>query len=235
VRGGGFKVSSTSHLHPLPGHAARTPAGGLPVPREAADQDRRRRILAATAELVAKRGYHATTLDLIVRRARIGYPAFYKSFCDKEAAFLALFDKAAARVERLMHEAVASCADRPWPESAATVLRALFTEIASQPIVARACLVEVLTAGAAAVSRYEAALREMRPVLLPGRNFNPRAEELSDTLEDTLASGVAWIVYQRLVAGEAERLPELLPEALEFVLLPYLGEAETARAVERLG
>lgn len=221
-------------LRPLPGHDARVPPGEPPVSGNDADLDRRRRILAATAELVAKRGYHATTIELIVRRARIGYPAFYRCFEDKEAAFLALFDEAAAQIGELMRGAADQQDGRPWPRAVAAALRALFAAIAEQPLAARACLVEVLTAGPEAVARYEGALHELAPILLPGRSFNPRAAELSDTLEDTLAGGVAWIAYQRLVAGEAEQVPALLAETLEFVLTPYLGEAETARAVAEL-
>lgn len=222
-------------LQPLPGHTARTPPGEAPVPRDAAAADRRRRILTATAELVAKRGYHGTTLELIVRRAHIGYPAFYKCFEDKEAAFLALFDAIAARVAALVRDAAAAHAECPWPEQVAAALRALFEALAAEPLYARACLVEILTAGPAAVARYEAALRAIGPpVLLPGRRFNPRSAELSEALELTLTGGVAWIAYQRLVAGEAERIPALLPEALDFVLLPYLGEEQTALAVSAL-
>lgn len=222
-------------LQPLPGHAERTPPGESPVPRDAAAADRRRRILAATGELVAKRGYHATTLELIVRRARVGYPAFYKCFADKEAVFLALFDGAAARTAATVGAAVAARAERPWPERVAAALDALFDSIAASPLPARTCLVEILTAGPAAVARYEAALRAIGiPILQPGRDLNPRAAELSGALEETLAGGVAWMAYQRLVAGEADRIPSLLPEALEFVLMPYLGEEETARAVSAL-
>ncbi len=222
-------------LHPLPGHAERTPPGEPPVPRDAAAEDRRRRILLATAELVAKRGYHGTTLELIVRRARIGYPAFYKHFADKEAALLALFDAAAARVAGLVDEAVAAAEQRSWPEQVAAALRAFLDDLAAHPLHARACLVEILTAGPTAVARYQAALRKIGgPMLRPGRSLNPRAAELSDALEETLAGGVVWIVYQRLVAGESERIPSLLPEALEFVLMPYLGEGETTRAVADL-
>lgn len=226
---------SAPPLQPLPGHTERTPPGEAPVPRADAADDRRRRILLATAELVAKRGYHGTTLELIVRRARIGYPAFYKHFADKEAAYLALFDAVVARTVARVAEAIEAGEGRPWPERVAAALRALFEALAAHPLHARACLVEILTAGPAAVARYQGALREIgAPVLRPGRGLNPRAAELSDALEETLAGGVAWIVYQRLVAGEADRIPSLLPEALEFVLMPYVGEEETARAVHGL-
>ena len=67
------------------------------------------------------------------------------------------------------------------------------------------------------------------PILRPGRQQGPQAKELPEGLENTLAGGVLWIPYQRLVAGEPEKVPDLLPETLEFVLLPYLGEREAAR------
>ena len=58
--------------------------------RDGAAADQRRRILEATADLVAEQGYQATTIEMIVRRAKVGYATFYKSFDDKEAVFLAL-------------------------------------------------------------------------------------------------------------------------------------------------
>ena len=109
----------------------------------------------------------------------------------------------------------------------------LFESIAENPTVARVCLVEALTAGPVAVARYEAALKELDPILRPGRKLNSRSSELPDTLEDTLAGAVLWTAYQRLIVGEADRLPSLLPETLELVLSPYLGEAEALRVVER--
>ena len=217
-------------LRPLPGLAERMPAGESPLPVELSPDDRRARILAATTELVAERGYHGATLEQIVRRARVGWSAFYKHFADKEAAFLAVLDGAYDAGLALLRDAAARDPE-PWPRSVAAALRALFAALAEHPALARACLVEALTAGPPAVGRYERALQGMRPLLQPGRALNPRAAELSESLEETLAGGVAWIAYQRLVEDEPERIPALLPEALTFVLLPYLGEAETARAV----
>jgi AcrR family transcriptional regulator len=219
-------------LRPLPGLERRTPPGEPPLLLDPQPEDRRARILAATAALVAERGYHATTIEQIVRRARVGWPVFYERFADKEAAFLALLEETFDTGLALLHGAAAR-ADEPWPGTLAAALRALFAGLAARPALARACLVEALTAGPAAVERYERGLQGVRPLLLPGRTQNPRAAELSETLEDTLAGAVAWIVYQPLIAGEPERIPALLPETFEFVLLPYLGEAETAAAVER--
>jgi hypothetical protein len=56
-----------------------------------------------------------------------------------------------------------------------------------------------------------------------------RSDRLPETLEDTLAGGVLWVVNQRLLAGELGEIRALLPEALEFLLRPYVGEDEAAR------
>jgi AcrR family transcriptional regulator len=216
----------------LPGHAARQPPGPKPITRKTAADDQRRRIMRATADLIAKRGYHATTIELIVRRAKVGYATFYKSFPDKEACFLALFDAAASAGIRTVNDAY-TANPGPWPDKVAAALGALFESITENPTIARVCLVESLTAGPVAVARYEAALKQLDPILRPGRELNPHSAELPDTLEDTIAGGVLWTAYQRLIVGEADKLPALLPETLELVLSPYVGEAEAVRVVER--
>jgi AcrR family transcriptional regulator len=220
-------------LRPLPGHAQRAPAGGAAFLAATSDE-RRARILAATAELVGEQGYHATTLDQIVRHAHVGWPAFYKRFADKEAAFLALVEERFGAVLRSAEEAAARHPE-PWPASVAAALDRVLAAIAADPVTARACLVEALTAGPAAVERYEDALGSVGAFLRPGRAFSAHAAELPESLEDTLASALAWIVYQRLMVGQADLIPDLLAETLELILLPYLGEEDTAAAVERWG
>lgn len=215
-------------MRALPGKASRQPPGPEPVSRAAASADQRRRILEATADLVAEQGYPETTIEQVVRRARVGYATFYKHFVGKEECFLALLDAATERTLYVVEEAY----DRetgPWPDKVGAGLGALLELAATHPSVARACMVEALTAGPAAAARHEAALKRFAPLLRPGRELNPRQAELPDTLEETLAGGVLWVVNQRLVAGETGKIRALLPEALEFLLRPYVGEDEAAR------
>lgn len=220
-------------MRALPGKASRVPPGPQPVSREASAEDQRRRILRATAELMAKRGYQGTTTELIVRRAKVGYATFYKLFGDKEGALAALFDLAAEGGREAVAEGFRA-AEGSWPQKVATAIKVLFEQIAANETVARVCLVEALTAGPVMMARYEEALRSFEPMLRPGRELNPRGAKLPQSLEKTLAGGLLWLAYQRLVIGEADRLLELLPEAVEFVLSPYLGEDEAVRAADEL-
>jgi AcrR family transcriptional regulator len=200
------------------------------VSRTAAAADQRRRILEATADLVAELGYQGATIETIVRAAKVGYATFYKNFEDKEQCYLELLDAAYGvtfhRVQRAYDR------EQEWPDQVAAGLGALFEQITAHPNIGRACLVEVLTAGPEAVARHEQLLKRFIPLLKPGRELNPRRAELPDTLEDTLTGGVLWVINQRLIAGEAEALKGLLPETIEFVLRPYVGEQKAAREAE---
>jgi AcrR family transcriptional regulator len=215
-------------MRALPGKASRQPPGPEPVSRDAAAADQRRRILEATAELVSAQGYQETTMEEIVRRAKVGYATFYKHYPDKEAAFLALLDAATDRtVSRV--EGAYKREEGPWADRVGAALGALFEDVAAHPAAARAALVEAVAAGPEAAAKHEAALKRLAPLLRPGRELNPRQAELPESLEETLAGGIVWVLGQRLIADEADKLRGLLPETLEFVLRPYVGEDEAAR------
>jgi AcrR family transcriptional regulator len=195
------------------------------VTRDEVRRAQRRRIIRATAELVAKRGYNGVTVELIVKRAKVSYKTFYAHFGNRQEVFLSLFDSAAALTLSSMREAAAEAGDS-WPAQVDAALRALLELIAADPATARACLVESLTAGPVFVERYQRALRGLAPLLERGRELSARADDLPATLEDTVAGAITWFVYQRLVVNEIEELRAQRPEILEFVLRPYMGEVE---------
>jgi AcrR family transcriptional regulator len=216
----------------LPGQASRLPPRARTVNREQASADQRERIIIAGAALIAKRGFHGTTIELIIRRAKVGYATFYKNFSDKEELLLAIFDYAGAEVRRGLKAAIKGAGDS-WTDQVAASLAALFEMIAENPTYARVCLVESLSAGPGGASRYERALTNFGPLLRPGREFNKSGANLPDTLESTLVGAVFWIAYQRLIVGETDKLRGLLPETVELVLSPYVGEEEAVRVAER--
>jgi AcrR family transcriptional regulator len=218
----------------LPGHSTRSANLQLPPSREEAVAAQRDRILRTTAELVSKRGYNATSTELIVRRARVGYGTFYKYFSDKEECMLALIEEAEARAAKAMEDACART-EGEWPRRTASALAALFESIAADRHLAKACLVESLNAGPRAQKRYRAAVSRLADLLRPGRDFAPDADDLPSTVEDTLAGGVLWIAYERLIVGDHERLRTLIPEMVEFALTPFVGEARAVAIAEDVG
>jgi AcrR family transcriptional regulator len=217
-------------MQALPGRQSRTTLDAplADVTRSSAHADQRRRILRSVGELVAKRGYGDVTVELIVKRAHVSYKTFYKHFSGKEDCFVALFDSVFRSTERTIRERLAA-EELPWAEQVALALRTLIELIVAEPIIARAVIVEAPTVGPGILERYERATKAFVPLFRAGRELNPRGAELPSTIEDTLAGSVFWSAYQRLIVGEAERLPELLPEVTELVLRTYLGEAEASR------
>jgi AcrR family transcriptional regulator len=218
-------------MRALPGRASRTALGdsAATLTREGVGEDQRQRILQATGELVAKRGYNAVTVELIVKRARVSFKTFYNHFPNKEACFLELFDSVMEEARERIGVALAADPGASWPEHVVVALGALFEVILADPLIARATIVEAPTVGPAMLDRYEAAMTGLSPLFRLGRAVSADPDALPATLEDTLAGGVLWSAYQRLIVGEVDRIEALLPEAIEFVLRPYLGEAEAAK------
>jgi AcrR family transcriptional regulator len=65
--------------------------GAMPTQAERADATRRK-LLAVARKLFATKGYAATSLDGLVRRAGVTKGAFYHHFPDKQAIFRAVFE-----------------------------------------------------------------------------------------------------------------------------------------------
>jgi AcrR family transcriptional regulator len=218
-------------MRALPGRASRSSAEPAhpTASRGSAKADQRRRILRATGELVAKRGYGDVTVPMIVKQAPVSPKTFYVQFSGKEEAFLELFDGVIADAQKQIGAALAVSADASWPAQVVIAVRTLFDVILSDPLIARAVIVEAPTVGPIIIERYESAMATLSPLLAHGRELNPSGKELPVTLEDTLAGGILWSAYQRLIVGEVDRIELLAPEAIEFVLRPYLGEGEAVR------
>jgi AcrR family transcriptional regulator len=210
----------------LPQYLSKVPVGREPLAREVIESHQRERIVEVAIEVFAKRGYRATTIDNITAAAQIGIGSFYALFDGKEECFLAAYDRILSDARASISAAVRDEAD--WPEASAAALRTLLELIAEHPHRARVALVEVQTAGAAALDAYEETLEELVPVLAEGRRLS-RFGELPPSVEFAILSGIAWFLQQRIVLGELEELTAALPEVLEIVLAPYLGEDETAR------
>lgn len=190
-------------------------------------RDQRQRILLAVAAIVAKRGYQGTTIEQIVKRAGVSRATFYENFSNREDCLLACFAEAVAELRRIGAEAAAGV--EGWPRQVRAALIAGLRFTASEPALARTCLVEVMTAGPRAMDAYEQELQSFAPLLLAGRELDGTDAELPETLEDSIVSGIVWMVHQRLLRGEVDAIPGLLPTMLAFALGPYLGEERAAQ------
>ncbi len=205
------------------------PAGHPRLAREVIAQHQRERVLTAAAEVIAKRGYNSTTVDHIVSAAGIGVGTFYDLFDNKEDCFLQAYEQIVAEGREQIAAAV--LADRPWPEQTCAALKAVLSMIAARPLDARLALVEVQTAGPAALIRHEATLDSAATFLRSGRESSPLASELPATLETAIVGGILWFLQQRILMSEIEDIEATLPELGEIAVRPYFGEAEVPAAI----
>ena len=208
--------------------ATRAQPGKHALSREFIAQHQRARIIAALAGETVEKGYRAVTVADIVRRAGIARNTFYENFSSKEDCFLAACDYAVKEAKGRVVDA-ASRVDA-WPQRVGAGLTAFLEYVASEPALARTCIVEALSAGPAAVERYERSIQAFVPLFQLGREAAPNGEVLPDTLEETIVGGIFWILYQRIIMGQVEQIRDLLDQLVEFSLTPYLG-AEVAKRV----
>jgi AcrR family transcriptional regulator len=215
---------------PLSERLSKMPPGRHLMPSDFVAQNQRERMLLATAELVAERGYQKTTIELIAKTSRVALVTFYEQFSGKEECFLAAFDESVTAAKDVFAELL----DRedPWQEQISSGLEIFLEMVVKEQARAKLCIVEAQAAGSASLARYQTMLESVAPKLREGREFNPRASRLPDGLEVAIAGGIVWLVHQRLIADDADDLLTLLPEMLQVTLTPYVGEVEAGRAAD---
>jgi hypothetical protein len=151
-----------------------------------------------------------------------------------EGAFPLMPPKMAHRVEdqfarafeqahgRLLARLESACACQlEWPQKVAAAIRAGFEFIAERPDEARLLTVEALAAGEEA--RHEQMVCGFATLLLRGRALCPGAADLPSIHESATAGAVVSLARLHLMRGSADEMPLLAPDAIEFVLSPYLG------------
>jgi hypothetical protein len=139
-------------------------------------------------------------------------------------AFEAAFARLQIRVE------TACAAEAEWPAQVAAGVRAALAFAAAHPASAQLLANEALAAGKEGYARYDRMIAHFAARLLPGRALRPEGDLLPEITERAMTGGLAMLIAQRLDLGRAAELPALAPEAIQFVLTPYLG-AERARRV----
>lgn len=201
-------------LGPLPG-------GYHGLTREQVAESQRERLLAAMAQEAAAGGYVGVTVTGLTKAASVSTRDFYEHFEGKEECFLATFDAVRDHLTALVEEAVA--AEPDWPQQVISSLRALLDFFAGEPDLARLCLLESVRATPAIAVHFREAVLSCAPGLARGREEMENPQGLLPDAESAIIGGAVAVLARRVGAGEAERIPELLPDLAEFTLGPYLG------------
>jgi hypothetical protein len=109
-------------------------------------------------------------------------------------------------------------------------IRAALAFATDDPVAAQRLTNDALAEGREGFLEYDRMIEEFGERLLPGRELRPEGDLLPELTEKMMIGGLATLIAQRLDFGRHVELPTLAPEAIQFVLTPYLG-AEEARGV----
>lgn len=205
------------------------PRGPHGLPRDVVVRSQRTRMLRALIEVVAEKGYVATTVADVISRAGVSRTTFYEQFKDKEDCFLVAFQKGGRAQYLKVIEAVNSATD-PL-ERLRRNLRAYLSELVAFPASARAFLLEVPAAGPRALEVHDRIVDGYAALLahLYG-GFRERREELPELPAEVFRAAVAAVddlVICWMRAGRVSELAELEPIAV-YVELAMFGLPEAA-------
>jgi AcrR family transcriptional regulator len=209
------------------------PSGRHGLPRAFVISNQRERVLDAVMQVAVSRGYAKMRVDDVITVAGVSRRTFYEHFANKEEAFLAAYDLVAQQLISAVSAAYDSGSES-WPAKIGRGLGAFLRLLADEPGLAHICIVEVLAAGPAVLSRRAAAMQRFEAFLEPGLYDGPHSAAVPALLTEAVIGGTYDVIYSRVVGGHTEALPALLPELLYTILVPFVGSevaaAESARA-----
>jgi AcrR family transcriptional regulator len=184
-------------------------------------RNQRERILHATAEVAARKGYAAATIADITSIAGVDRRVFYANFPDKQQAFLAIHEIGFQQLMAVCASAFFSGSS--WPERIWEGLRAGTHFDATYPVLAHIGYVEAHAVGSPAIQRVEDSHAAFKIFLQEGylHASNPPPRAVLDAITATTFD----IGYQHARTRQIHRLPRLTPHAAYLVLTPFLGRA----------
>lgn len=188
--------------------------------RDRTGSSERAQIVEALIEIAAERGYGETTIDLILDRAGLDRPAFDRHFRGKYDCFLSAWQELNEQCLETMVRAYESREE--WPDRLRAVAYQVIEGLSHDPC--RASFgVEVLAAGDAARARRDMTMRVIASLIDAGRQEMEDPESVPHTTAEALAGSAYGQIYSRVVRGDVDELPDLVPQLMSAAVMPYLG------------
>jgi AcrR family transcriptional regulator len=212
AKDGDASHDASQHAQSLDGRAAQSP---------------RTRILQATVQVVAERGYAGISVGLVISRAQVSRRTFDGLFSDFDECLVAVLDGALERAAPLVAQAFAP--DGPWQDGMRSALAAMLEFFDEEPALARVCLVEMQAAGPLVRAHRERILEAFRTLIVA--RIQSEVSHPSPLAAEGAYASVMGIVNARLIAPERAPLIELLGPLMGVIVAPFMDEAQVAREV----
>jgi AcrR family transcriptional regulator len=196
------------------------PRGRHGLSRDEVEASQRTRLLRATVELGAERGFTSLTLTDIVGRAGVARTTFYDYFADKQECFLQAFDYAADRV--LEH--VLTIGPPPVSKSASPVrgyIERLLALAHEEPGLVKLFSGDGEALGPAAAERQRASRYRLAEGLVELREFlrhdDPTLAPITHLRALAIVGSITEVLRHTVHASGMTSVPELQPELTTVV------------------
>jgi AcrR family transcriptional regulator len=177
-------------------------------------------MLDAVVDVVARNGYGALTIEQVVVASGVSRRTFYDHFANKEDVFLAAYDRIVDRLVEVVDSAYNDGGN--WADQLQRGLATFLEFLGSEPAVAHVCVVDILAAGPTALARRTEAMARFRGFFVPDPSVRSLDHVIPPLAAEAAIGGAYEVVYSQILAGNAGRLPELLPDLLHGLLVPFV-------------
>ncbi|GAA4316773.1 AcrR family transcriptional regulator [Actinomadura luteofluorescens] len=204
----------------------RLPRGRHALSRAEVERVHRDRLCGAMAQAMAEKGFVGTSVEDVLKRARVSRQSFYALFTSKLDCFMAAFDQAGLLLYLQLEEAMQGEGDAPGQgpaqgegdagERFERVMTAYLEALAAEPAYARLFLVEVFAAGPEAVRRRTRVQRDLAASLADLMGVTGDAGRFAC---EVIVAAVSSMVTPAIAAGDMEALRAIRAPVIEHVRL----------------
>lgn len=190
------------------------PRGRHGLSAEAVRSSQRERLIEAMLQLVAARGYAATTVPDVIAAARVSRNAFYAQFADKEDCFLAVCERDLPAMIESIYTAAAGT-DDSWSDALSLGLVAYLRWWQARPAYAQAYFVELPKAGARALEQRDQAYRPFLRII-GALAVRARGGSLPPAVSRLIVYGITEFIAAEVRAGRVGDLPDAAGDLHRF-------------------
>ena len=198
--------------------------------REQVASNHRERVLYAAAQLAEEKGYVATTVADITRRAGIDGRAYYNVFLDKQDTFMTLHELGLQQVLDVTASAFFSGAS--WPERTWEAARAFTQFLQVNPLIAHIGFVEANAVGPGAAQRLQDSHAAFAIFLQEGYLHVSEDPPPTRAAVEAIVTTLFEMVYEQARASTQPKLAGLTGLTAFVCLAPFLGAVEANRFLD---
>lgn len=194
-------------------------------------ENQRQRILYAIATVAQEKGYAASTIGEITRRAGVDHRTFNALFTSKQEAFMALIALGFQRTMAITARAFSTGAD--WPDRVWEAGRAFTEFLQSNPALAHVGFIEPHAVGPAAARQMEGSLTAFTIFLHEGlRQSGDGAAEATPQVLEAIATSIFETGYHESRRRRVGEISRLLPHVTFLCMAPLIGAQAADKFIE---